>query len=321
MSWTAANNQNHPIARMSWISGVLLGGYLILAAPGVRAEPRYGVYVDGDSPMLLEIVQQVQPGAVFQEHRDRVLIDAGIYFDRADAEELVEDLRLQGIRAEITDLRTGEDFDNPLEASPWVVSPDGRARPVQSDLRPGWIRASSDLGLHQVYVSAGVTSLPEVRRVSPNAEIFNIRGRRVIQVGSFVNRFNAELMAEQLFLRGIPAEIIHSQAELEIFLALEPGQPVQPGFPTPLPARPGFDLGLGDTDNYFVLIRGQAFDLPVIAETAIALGVPQNSITIRDDVVDPLVAVGPFADRTLAREWENYLTDSGVGGTQLYFGR
>lgn len=315
MSWTAANNQNHPIARMSWISGVLLGGYLILAAPGVRAEPRYGVYVDGDSPMLLEIVQQVQPGAVFQEHRDRVLIDAGIYFDRADAEELVEDLRLQGIRAEITDLRTGEDFDNPLEASPWVVSPDGRARPVQSDLRPGWIRASSDLGLHQVYVSAGVTSLPEVRRVSPNAEIFNIRGRRVIQVGSFVNRFNAELMAEQLFLRGIPAEIIHSQAELEIFLALEPG------FPTPLPARPGFDLGLGDTDNYFVLIRGQAFDLPVIAETAIALGVPQNSITIRDDVVDPLVAVGPFADRTLAREWENYLTDSGVGGTQLYFGR
>jgi hypothetical protein len=122
-------------------------------------------------------------------------------------------------------------------------------------------------------------------------------------------------MAEQLALRGIPADIIHSRAELETFLAL------QPDVPTPLPARPGPDLGLGNTDNYFVLIRGGTLELPGIAETAIALGVPQNSVTIRQDAIDPLVAVGPFADRNLAREWENYLTDSGIRGTQVYFGK
>ena len=303
--------------RKPWISLLLLGGYLTLTPlPALAQQQRYGVYVSGDNPLLLEIVQQVQPGAIIKRYGDRIVIDAGIYFNQTQAQQLVSSLRQWGIQAQITDFRNTPEFQNSINVSPLVFPPQRRlTAPIQTNIRPNLIRPTTDLGLYQVYVRPGAASLDQVRQVSPNAQIVQYQGVPVIQAGSFVNLSNAEQLLSQLILRRIRGEVIASRTQLEILLGL----PIHT--PTPLPAASGINLGLSDTDGYFVLIPTPAAELSRTAENAIALGVPQNSIIIRDHFADPLVAVGPFANLGLAQEWENYLTDSGIGSAQIYFGR
>lgn len=320
---TSLENQNkYPIqwrwkSDRRWISALILGGYLTLTSLAAQAQTqRYGVYVSGDNPLLLEVIQQVQPGAVIQKYGDRTVIDAGIYFNLNQAQDLVEDLRQWGIRAEITDFRNTPEFQNSINISPLVVPPHYRTiTPIETNIRPGTIRTTTDLGLHQVYVSLDRTSLEAVQRVSPNAQIVRYQGQPLIQAGSFVNRANAERLLQDLNLQRIRGEIINSRGELEILLGLRPQNP------QPFPNEPGIDLGLSNADSYFVLIPASSPELSAVAEDAIALGVPQNSIIIRDNFTDPLVAIGPFADLELAQEWEDYLTDSGIGYAQIYFGR
>lgn len=322
---TSLDNQNNSPVQFTfrwagngrWLSLLLLGGYLTLTSPPAQAQQqRYGVYVSGDSPLLLEIVQQVQPGALIKRYGDRIVIDAGIYFNQTQAQQLVSSLRQRGVQAQITDFGNTPEFQNSINVSPLVVPPQrGSTPPIQTNIRPNTIHPTTDLGLYQVYVRPGAASLDQVREVSPNAQIVEYQGVPVIQAGSFVNLSNAEQLLSQLILRRIRGEVVASSGQLEILLGL----PTQT--PTPGTTASGINLGLSDTDGYFVLIPTPAAELSQTAENAIALGVPQNSIIIRDHFADPLVAVGPFASLELAQEWENYLIDSGIGSAQIYFGR
>nr|WP_317265660.1 hypothetical protein [Arthrospira sp. SH-MAG29] len=325
MTVTSLDNQNKSPIQFTfrwagngrWLSLLFLGGYLTLTSPLAQAQQqRYGVYVSGDNPLLVEIVQQVQPGAIIKRYGDRIVIDAGIYFNQTQVQQLVSSLRQRGVQAQITDFRNTPEFQNSINVSPLVVPPQrGSTPPIQTNIRLNTIRPTTDLGLYQVYIRPGAASLDQVRQVSPNAQIVQYQGVPVIQAGSFVNLSNAEQLLSQLILRRIRGEVVASRGQLEILLGL----PTQT--PTPRTTASGINLGLSDTDGYFVLIPTPAAELSRTAENAIALGVPQNSIIIRDHFADPLVAVGPFADLGLAQEWENYLTDSGIGSAQIYFGR
>lgn len=302
------------------ISTVLLWGGTALIPVSVLAEQRYGVYVNGDSPLLLEVVQQVQPGAIVQQYRNRRIIDLGIYFNPNEAEQLLFDLRQQGVTGKIILFKSGENFNNTRPANPIVIPPEQTEIDATETLIPsGLFPFTTDLGLYQVYVSPSTVSLAEVRRTYPNAETLTYNGQLVIQVGSFVNLSSATEAQEQLALQGISSAIINSTDQLQSFLASIPSIPnVAPSFGGNNYYN---NLGLSTLPSYFVLIPAQQNQLFPIAEDVVSLGVPSQSITIQSATANPFVAVGPFANQTLAQQWENYLQNSGLSRAVVYYGQ
>ncbi|SKB12088.1 conserved exported hypothetical protein [Planktothrix sp. PCC 11201] len=295
---------------------VLLGGYGVMVSP-VFAQERYGVYVNGESPLLLEVVQQVQPGAMIQRYNNRSIIDLGIYFNQSEAQKLIADLKSQGVQGEIINLKSGEDFNNPIRVNPMVIPPDQTdIKVIRTSIPSGQIPITTDLGLYQVYVSPTSNSLSAVRQISPNARTSTYQGQLIIQAGSFVNQSNADQLRQKLALGGISSTVINSTAQLQAFLATIPNIP-----PNILPAFPGSGLGLGNTDSYFILIPSQRNQLVSVAENVAALGVPSQSIQMQQAATNPFVAVGPFANQQLAQQWETYLQSSGLSRAIVYFGR
>ncbi|WP_254172737.1 SPOR domain-containing protein [Planktothrix pseudagardhii] len=294
---------------------MLLGGYGWIANP-VLAEQRYGVYVNGDSPLLLEVVQQVQPGAIMQRYNNRSIIDLGIYFNQSEAQQLIETLKQQGVQGNIINFKTGEDFNNPVTVNPMIIPLDQTdVKVITTSIPPGQVPVTTDLGLYQVFVSPTTTSLSAVRRLSPNARTLTYQGQSVIQAGSFVNLSNANQLQQNLALAGISSTIINSTAQLQAFLASIPT------VPNVVPTQPNFNLGLGNTNGYFILIPSQRNQLVAMAQNIVALGVPSQSVQMQQAASNPFVAVGPFANQQLAQQWENYLKSSGLPRATIYFGR
>lgn len=64
-------------------------------------EQRYQVYVNGDSPLLLEQVRRIEPGAFLQTVEGRQVIQAGLFDQPDGAEGQVAVLAAQGIGAEV----------------------------------------------------------------------------------------------------------------------------------------------------------------------------------------------------------------------------
>ena len=62
---------------------------------------RYLVFVNGDSPLLLEQIQQVEPEAFRRQHEGRTVIQTGLFLQRQNAQQQVAQLGYQGIGAEI----------------------------------------------------------------------------------------------------------------------------------------------------------------------------------------------------------------------------
>lgn len=293
---------------------MLLGGYGWIANP-VLAEQRYGVYVNGESPLLLEVVQQVQPGAMMQRYNNRSIIDLGIYFNQSEAQQLIETLKQQGVQGNIINFKTGEDFNNPVTVNPMIIPLDQtNVKVITTSIPPGQVPVTTDLGLYQIFVSPTTASLNAVRQISPNARTLNYQGQSVIQAGSFVNLSNANQLQQRLALAGISSTIINSTAQLQAFLASIPT------IPNP-PTQPNFNLGLGNTNGYFILIPSQRNQLVAMAQNIVALGVPSQSVQMQQAASNPFVAVGPFANQQLAQQWENYLKSSGLPRATIYFGR
>ena len=285
----------------------------------VFAQERYGVYVNSDSPFLLEVVQQVQPGAVIRRYRGRRVIDAGIYFRESQAEGIVEDLRDVGVEAEITTFEDDQDFTGAINpAAPVVALPNDEEKPIEVNVPSIYTFPRGTLGLFQVFVSVNDAALFEVQKVAPNATVKRYNGKLIIHAGSFINFFNAEQLADRLQLVEISSEIINNFEDFQLWVAIQPDIPTG-GIASQPDDADGF--GLSEREAYFVLIPGLASDLNLIANDVIALGAPEQSVTVQDLPVDPFVAVGPFANETLAQEWEDYFIDAGISGAQVYFGK
>ena len=297
---------------------LLLGTGLTAISPAF-AQERYGVYVNSDSPLLLEVIQQVQPGAVIRRYEGRRIIDAGIYFRESEAERLVEDLQTVGVEAEITDFEDEKEFTGAIPAFPPVIPlPDEEEEPIETNIPPIYVFPEGSLGLYQVFVSVNDAALFEVLKVAPYAEVKQYRGKLIIQAGSFINFRNAQLLANEFNLRGIPSEIIQSLRDLQLWVAIQPEVPTA-GIASVPEETDGY--GLSETERYFVLIPTQPADINIVANDVVALGVPEQSVIIQDLVVDPFIAVGPFASETLAEEWEDYFIDAGIPEAQVYFGK
>ncbi|MGL5083980.1 MAG: hypothetical protein ACRC8A_21045 [Microcoleaceae cyanobacterium] len=280
-----------------------------------RAEKQYVVYVNSDSSLLLEVVQQVQPGATLREYQQRVVIEVGTYFRKGEAEVLVKRLEQRGIKAEVADPEERNEFQRSIVAVPTVVPlPSRENQPVTTDVPSILVFPQATLGLYQVVVSVNDALPQEVRRVASEALEKVYEGRLMIHAASFVNLRNAENLKAELALRGIPSNIVQTLEEMAVWTALQPIVPAVAAVPSN-PSGPGH--GLATQDSYFVLIPGQSNNLTVIQNDLVTLGAPQSSITVQNT----FIAVGPFASRGLAEEWETYFLGAGLSGAQVYFGK
>lgn len=85
---------------------------------------RYWVYVNGDSPYLLQQVQIVEAQAFIRQYQGRRVIQVGTFNDAANARRQVTLLNQQGIRAEVASGTLG--FPTPATARYAVVVPGSR---------------------------------------------------------------------------------------------------------------------------------------------------------------------------------------------------
>lgn len=66
---------------------------------------RYAVFVNGDSPLLLEQVRKVESGAFLQDREGRRVIQAGIFSDSSRATQQAAALEAEGIGAEVVSVQ------------------------------------------------------------------------------------------------------------------------------------------------------------------------------------------------------------------------
>ncbi|WP_421659187.1 hypothetical protein [Leptothermofonsia sp. ETS-13] len=94
---------------------------------------RYVVYVNGDSPYLLQQVQTVEPRAFVEQYQGRPVIQVGTYSDEAIARQQVETLRMQGITAEMGyNSMAYPPASSSSQSSPYVVIVPGRQENLEN---------------------------------------------------------------------------------------------------------------------------------------------------------------------------------------------
>jgi hypothetical protein len=161
-----------------------------------------------------------------------------------------------------------------------------------------------------VYVDGNDSQqLQRIRQLERSAYIRHFNGRAVIQSGAFSRQVNAQQRVRELELSGINgARIIKSN-----------GQEIRAS---------GYNTG-GNRENsrqektsyYYVTIPARAQDLSFIASR-----IRQNSgrydiVVERQQPLGPHVAVGPFAQRSDAERWNDYLRELGFGNARVYYGK
>jgi len=72
-----------------------------VAPAATPAAALYMVLINGDSPLLLSQVQQVEPSAQLQQYKGQAVIQAGVFGDEQAAAQQVQSLTAQGIAANV----------------------------------------------------------------------------------------------------------------------------------------------------------------------------------------------------------------------------
>jgi cell division septation protein DedD len=111
------------------------------ASPGVqeRSAAGYRVIVNGNSTMLLQQVQRVEPKAFVSDYKGRKVIQTGVFSEQANAQQQVAMLQSQGIQAEVLSSATS----NPIQSSAYLVVVPGR-RENLANIRAQIIQLGAD---------------------------------------------------------------------------------------------------------------------------------------------------------------------------------
>lgn len=78
---------------------------------------KYLVFVNQDSPLTLQEVQQIEPTAFEREYKGNRVIQAGIFGEPDNAQQLAIELESRGITARVASLATGAETDFRLNSS------------------------------------------------------------------------------------------------------------------------------------------------------------------------------------------------------------
>lgn len=140
-------------------------------------------------------------------------------------------------------------------------------------------------------------TLERVKQLEPQAFVRQYNGRSVVQAGAFEQNDNAEQRAQELKSAGVVARIVDLNT--------------------------GTDTAfVGNSRSYFVVIPDRQENLSAIADQIRQL--QQNAAIDVSQSRQPRgshVRVGPFPNRSLAEQWNQYLLNAGLRNARVYYGR
>ncbi|MEM6450853.1 MAG: N-acetylmuramoyl-L-alanine amidase [Cyanobacteria bacterium P01_D01_bin.105] len=165
-----------------------------LPAPGTPSTPSpqnnpgggntyYQVIVPSDSALLRARVRQVASDAFIANVDGRRVIQAGLFQERARADQLVSQLSSRGIRTQIVE--------------------------GQRDTPPP-SRPAGNETFYQVIVPEGRNTRDRVNAIEPGAFRTRVNGRSVVQAGRFREQNRADQLRSRLISAGLPAQIVTS---------------------------------------------------------------------------------------------------------------
>lgn len=167
--------------------------------------------------------------------------------------------------------------------------------------------------------------LPVVKRVEPSAYVRNFGGRSVIQAGVFSRQQNAIRRIQDLLASGINfnnVRLFNATSGQEI--AITPAGNGGIGGST---GNNWGDVSQNNSSYYYVIIPTRPEDFSQIEQTVWrSLGqygqyVNNISVQRRNQPRGAHIAVGPFAQRSLAEQWNGVLRNAGLGNARVYYGR
>ena len=269
----------------------------------------YMVYVNGDSPNLLQTVQRVEPTA-FRRFLEiggvgQTVIQAGVFQQLGNAESRARELQsLAGLSAEITSVPASSltAFAAPAPApamtAPITASPAIAAGPA--NLPP------SDPGIDYSFTSipdagttgggvTGVTAPPPITAVPPAPTAAPVYTTPVISPAA------SAPVPPSVYSTSTP---VYSAPAVDTFAS-----------PTPPPLTATYyDAGPSPlARGYYVSIpAGSEAELAVLNEEVIALRTGGWGLFPRKGPLGHHVAVGPFAKRTAAESWSEYYRSNGL---------
>lgn len=158
---------------------------------------RYLVYVNGDSPYLLQQVQMVAPTASVQQYRGQSVIQIGRFNDEATARQQIAALNTQGIRADliVSDERSVSNAPGNASEVPAEVSSTNRYLVVIPADRQDMATLTEQvlrLGIQQAAIQQKSAPL------GPH-----------VQIGPYADRNQAEMVSHYLRQSGMDAIVVY----------------------------------------------------------------------------------------------------------------
>lgn len=281
--------------------------------------PRYLVYIYGDSPLLLNAIQRMAPGATLQRYGNENIINVGVFANEAEARRQIRVLEEQGFLVQLETL-SADALASLLQppqipsVTSTLASP-GRSPqlpiPARGSALPPASQFGAPLSNYVVYVdNFNPQFLARVQQVVPDAFRRNLGAREVIQVGAFGDEFNARQWVRLLAAEGIRAQVGTTDGSNVAFgntnTPLLPNQPIAP----PMTSQ-----------AYYVVIPGGRDRLESLSDRLNQVVRGEVPVQQRSGPLGSHMAVGPFSDRRDAERWNRTLQAAGINNTRVFYSR
>jgi len=280
----------------------------------------YGVYINGDNPLLLSIVQQkVEFTASIKRYKNRNVILVGNYFDPNYVAMRMSQLQGLGIQSNKTDFKDGEKFEDLIVMPPPNLGVSSVTMTTENSIQNQVFNINSSTYL--VLVDRGNTTLPEVQLFFPDAFVRQYDQKTMIQVGMSRDYVTAKKIENDLISKGFPAFVVVNTMPLT---SLPPRR--TPGVPQTIPqtipfgtpyGSPYQNSGASNPNNaYYVKVSGKDISGEQLSQLVLLAGVPTDKIMPYNVSGDAIVLIGPFLDQPTAQLWQKNLQKVGIGNTQ-----
>ncbi len=276
----------------------------------------YGVYINGDNPLLLSIVQQkVEFTASIKRYKNRNVILVGTYFDPNYVAMRISQLQGLGIQSNKTDFQDGEKFEDLIAMPPPNLGVSSLSMSTQNSVQSQVFNINSSTYL--VLVDRGNTTLPEVQLFFPDAFVRQYDQKTMIQVGMSRDYVTAKKIENDLITKGFPAFVVVNTMPLT---SLPPRS--TPGVPQTIPQTIPSGIpyqnygGYNPNNAYYVKVSGKDISVSQLSQLILLAGVPTDKIMPYNVSGDTMVLIGPFLDQATAQLWQTNLQKMGIGNTK-----